>query len=194
MEIFLKIIEAIKPLGIPSLVAIILGAIGKRYLDKKLEFEKAGYQTKFRSIESQIDQSLEVHKQKIKNSEFFFKMQYQASCDLYKIKSEMMPPYRFPDMDWGDALGEIATDLGGISAKIKSYLNDYYTVLPPDVFEKLESAFHNAEEGSLYGDEGPGIQCADFAYEKIKECTSLLKAAVDNQRLVEFHNFKSKNA
>lgn len=193
-----EILEVLKAWGISGLMTIILGWIGKRYLDRKLEYEKSENQQKIASLESDLNQYLEVHKQKIRNSESFFKVQFEASQSLYQIKAEMMPPYSHPDMDWHEALVEMANDLGRIHKSLREFLNKYFTVLTPDILEKLESAASNAEEGALYGggddDREPGNQLAQNVYDKIKECSSLLKTEVDGQRLVKFHDLPRKNS
>lgn len=194
MDHFNEIIEILKTIGIPGLMTLVLGWIGKRYLGSKLESEKSENQAKIKSIESKLSQYLEVHKQKIKNSEFFFQRQYEASQELYKLKVDMMPPHSHPDMDWHDALEEMANGLEKTYKSLRDFLNKYFTVLSPDILEKIESAKSNAEEGMLYGSDDPGIQCADHVYNRVKECSSILKAEVDGQRLVEFHDFVQKNS
>lgn len=68
-----QIVAVLKTFGVPGLMSIFLGWIGKRYLEKKLESEKAANQANIKSIESKLNQSLEVHKQKIKIGNSFFK-------------------------------------------------------------------------------------------------------------------------
>ncbi|MFA4918820.1 MAG: hypothetical protein WC581_06170 [Thermodesulfovibrionales bacterium] len=194
MDHFNEITEILKTFGIQGLMTLVLGWIGKRYLDSKLESEKSENQAKLKSIESQLSQYLEVHKQKIKNSEFFFQRQYEASQELYKLKVDMMPPYRHPDMDWHEAREEMANGLEKTYESLQDFLNKYFTVLSPGILEKIESATNTAEEGMLYGSNEQGIQCADYVYSRVKECSSILKAEVDGQRLVEFHDFAQKNS
>lgn len=198
MEHLNEILDILKTIGIPGLMTIILGWAGKRYLDRNLESEKAANQANIKSIESKLGQYLEVHKQKIKNWEFFFQKQFEASQDLYRIKRDMMPPYSHPDMDWHEAVVEMANGLRETHKSLREFLNNHFTVLNPDILEKLESAAGNAEEGMLFGggDDGrePGNQCAEHAYNLIKECSSLLKAEVDGQRLVEFHDHTQKSS
>jgi len=193
-----EILARLNTIGISGLMAISLGWIGKRYLDSKLESEKAVNQENMKSLESRINQSLEVHKQKVKNGELFFQKQFEASQELYRIKTDMMPPYRHPDMDWHEAIEEMANGLENTHKLLREFMNSYFTVLKPDILEKLETAAGDAEEGMLYGggDDGrePGNQCAERAYNLIKECTSLLKAEVDGQRLVEFHEHAEKSS
>lgn len=199
MDNFDQIIELLRIFGVPGLMTFLLGWLGKRYLEKKLESEKAINQANIKAIESKLNQSLEVHKQKIKNWEFFFQRQFDASQELYKIKSEMMPPYSHPDMEWDDALIEMANNLGKTHASLRKFLKDYFTVLDPSILEELELAAGHAEEGMLFGGgdgdpREPGIRCAQSVYNRIKECSSLIKSEVDGQRLVEFHDHVQKNA
>ena len=183
-------------LGAPSLIALFLGWLGKRYLEKKLEQEKTAHLSEIKRLESKLGEYSEIHKQKVKNSEFFFLRQFDASQALYKLKLEMTPSFRHPDMEWDEAIEEMAENLSDTHRKLQALLIEYFTVLPPELLEKLESAASNAEEGSLYGGNGwgsPGNQCASSVYEKIEECTALMKAEVDGQRLVKLHEPGNKS-
>ena len=168
---------------ITPVLVLLLSAVGWRYR---------------KSFENGLSRYFEVHKQKIKNSEFFFQKQFEASQSLYQIKTDMLPPYSRPDMEWDDAVQEMANNLDKTHIALQNFLKSYFTVLSPEVLEKLESAAANADEGKLYGGEddirAPGNRCAEYVYEKVKECASLLKAEVDGQRLVEFHEYSKKNS
>ena len=183
MEYIESLMKILDTLGIQSIFAVLLGWVGKRYLDGKLENEKSEHEANIKSIESKLNHYLEVHKQKIKNSEFFFQKQYEASQDLYRIKVNMLPPFRHPDMDWHEALEEMSEKLEGTRNELQALLDKYFSVLSPDLVEKLESAMSSSDEGKFYARVDHGMQCADSTYNKIKECSSLLKAEVDGQRL-----------
>jgi hypothetical protein len=176
----LEILASVGSVATPILV-LVLSAIGWMYRN---------------SIENKLNQYFEIHKQKLKNSEFFFQKQFDASQALYLIKTEMLPPYNHPDMEWEEAVQQMANNLEKTRDSLQGFLNEFFTVLNPEILEKLESAVANADEGRLYGGgedfREPGNQCAEHVYKKIKECSSLLKAEVDGQRQVEFHEFPKK--
>jgi hypothetical protein len=165
------------------ILVLLLSAVGWKYRN---------------SIESRLNQYFEIHKQKVKNSEFFFLKQFEASQSLYQIKKDMLPPYSHPDMGWDDAVALMANDLAKTHKSLRTFLKNYFTVLSPEVLEKLESAAAVAEEGILYGSgddiREPGNRCADSVFTRVSECTSLLKAEVDGQRLVTFHEFPKKKS
>ena len=93
---------------------------------------------------------------------------------------------------------EMADNLGKTHESLKEFLKNYFTVLSPEILEKLESAAANAEAGALYGrdeyGQGPGNKHAELVYQKINDCTSMLKAEVDGQRLVKFHEYTKKHS
>jgi hypothetical protein len=188
----IHILNLLENLGITGLIAILLGWLGKRYLDRKLEIEKSEHQANIKSIESSLNRYLEIHKQKIKNSEIFFQIQYEASQKLYEIKVKMRPPYSHPDMDWHEALEEMSNELAKTASNLQEFLNEYFTVLCPKIVENLESAIGMAEEGQFVGGDKNGVQFTENVYNRIKECSSLLKAEVDGQRQVEFREFAQK--
>lgn len=180
-----KLLQNLAAIGsiLTPIIVLILSGIGWKYRN---------------SIEAKLSQYFEVHKQKIKNSEFFFQKQFDASQQLYEIKVNMMPPYRHPDMDWYEAIQEMANNLGKTHISLRKFLINHFTILSPEILEKLELAAANAEEGSLFGGgediREPGNQCAERVYSLLKEATSQLKAEVDGQRHVEFHEFTKNNS
>ncbi|MBK1653013.1 hypothetical protein [Halorhodospira halochloris] len=184
----------IETLGIPSLLVIIAGWLGKRYLDKKLEYERALYKSQIASLEGSLRENLEVHKQKLKNSEFIFREQYHAVLQLYKLKKDMVPEKRYPDMEWGDALEEMAQSANETRKQLEAFREKYFAVLSPGVVEKLESASSSCIDAELEGPDFPGTQFIDLAFNRIEECTSLLKSDFDGQRNVKFQRFERGGA
>lgn len=169
--------NVIEQFGIPTAIASFFTFIGKKYLDKRLNDEKS-------SLDSVLNQKLEIQKQKLKNSEFVFHRQYEASQDLYLLRCSLLPEYRTPDMDWEDAVEFVAENLGDTVKKLKDFIAKYFTVLSPKVVELLHSALNAAEEGQFYGDK-QAFMAASIMYESVTECSSMLKSEVDGQRQVE---------
>ena len=176
----LQIISTIASIATPILIYIIKVKVWKD----------------LKSFESSLSQYFEIHKQKIKNSELFFQKQFEASQALYKIRAEMLPAFSFPDMEWDDALSNMANDLTKTHKSLQKFNSEYYTVLKPEILEKLEFATHQAEEGALYGGDelGIGTDNAESVYKIIQECTALIKAEVDGQRLIKFQEWNKKNS
>lgn len=145
----------IETLGIPSLLVLIAGWLGKRYLDKKLESERASYQSQIASLEGSLRENLEVHKQTLKNSEFIFREQYHAVLELYQIKKDMVPEKRYPDMEWEDAPEEMAQSANETRKQLEAVTRKYFAVLSPGIVEKLESASSSCIDAELEGPEFP---------------------------------------
>lgn len=167
----------LKELGIPTVIASIFAFLGKKYVDKRLNEEKS-------SLDNLLNQKLEIQKQKLKNSEFIFHKQYEASQELYLLRCSLLPEYRTPDMDWEDAIEFVAENLGDSAKKLKDFIGKYFTVLSPKIVELLHRALNAAEEGQYYSDK-QAFMAASTMYKSVEECSSLLKSEVDGQRKVE---------
>lgn len=184
----------VEALGIPSLIVLIAGWIGKHYLNKKLEAERAAYKSQIASLEGSLRENLEVHKQKLKNSEFIFREQYHAVLELYQIKKDMVPEKRHPDMEWEEALEEMAQSANGTRKQLENFTRKYFAVLSPGVVEKMESACSYCIDAELEGPEFPGTQFIDSAFNCVEECASLLKSDFDGQRNVKFQRLSRGGA
>lgn len=188
----------VETLGISGLVvavvSTIMSVIGKRYLDRRLAGEKATHNSDLKSLEGTINESLEVHKQKLRNSEFVFQMQYRAVLEIYQIKKAMIPERDHPEMDWEDALFKMASNAEATKAELETYLHKYFAVLTPTVVEKLERATVSCQEAIFEGPEFPGTQFIDDAFKRIEESTSALKSEFDGQRQVKFEHFSDAHA
>ncbi|MEM6251069.1 hypothetical protein [Shewanella vaxholmensis] len=164
-------------LGIPAAISGVFAFIGKRYLDKRLNEEKS-------YLEHVLNQKREIQKQQLKNSEFIFHKQYEASQELYLLRRSLLPEYRTPDMDWEDAMEFVSENLGISAEQLNGFLGKYFTVLSPNIVELLQKAINAAEEGQFFSDK-PSFIAANAMYKSVEECSSLLKSEVDGQRRVE---------
>lgn len=164
-------------LGIPAAISGVFAFLGKRYLDKRLNEEKS-------YLDHVLNQKREIQKQQLKNSEFFFHKQYEASQDLYLLKCSLLPECRTPDMDWEDAIEFVAENLGDSAKKLKDFIGKYFTVLSPKIVELLHKALNAAEEGQYFVDK-QAFLAASTVFKSVDECSSMLKSEVDGQRRVE---------
>jgi hypothetical protein len=172
-------------LGIPAAICAVFAFLGKRYLDNRLNEENV-------NLGHVLNQKREIQKQQLKNSEFIFQKQYDASQELYLLKRSLLPEYRTPDMDWDSAMEFIAENLAASADKLNKYLGMYFTVLSPNIVELLHKAINAAEEGQYYVDK-QSFMAADIVYKSVEASSSLLKSEVDGQRRVEIKFSQSNN-
>ena len=135
-------------------------------------------------FKSDLQRELESYKTKLKKSEFLFQKEFDAASDFIAMKRGLLPPYRFPHMDWGDALEEIAQDLGGIEKKLDEFVAKHGAILPAEVLDMLSSAQGLAAENKFQAGPEPHsetIEAARQLWEKLKEIEGKLRDIVHSQ-------------
>lgn len=179
--------EEVKLFGIliTSVIAIIGGVVGwfgKIYLDSRIEKLKKSHALDIANIQGQISADIELQKTRLKNSEIFFQQQLTALKELNKLRQEILPDYRMPDMEWDDACQDIAYNFYKIEKSIESYINEYYSVLPEEIVSKINSAKNSSAEGKFEEPEDlKSYQLADNLWKRIDEATNELKKYVEAQ-------------
>jgi hypothetical protein len=151
-------------------------------ITKKVENIKKDNQIELSKIQESIDIKIELEKLKSKNTELYFQKQLEATKELYKLRSKILPEYRMPDMDWDDACQDIAHNFKEIEEDIENYTIEYFSVLSKDIISKIDAAKNSASEGKF---EDPSDlkshQLADSIWKRIDEANSELKAYVELQ-------------
>lgn len=179
--------EEVKLLGIliTTIITIISGIVGwfgKMYLDSRIEKLKKSHALDIANLQGQISADIELQKTKLKNSEFFFQQQLHALKDLNKLRQEILPAYRMPDMDWDDACQDIAHNFYKIEKSIETYINEYYSFLPEEIVSKINFAKNSSAEGKFEEPEDlKSNQLANDLWNRINEATNELKKYVEAQ-------------
>ena len=154
-------------------------------ITQKVENIKKENQIELSKLQGNIDIKIELERLKAKNTEIYFQKQLEAMKELYKLRSEILPNYRMPDMDWDDACQDIALDFKEIEEKIENFTIEYFSVLYQDIISKLDIAKNCAAEGKF---EEPtdfkSHQLADTLWKNVDEATKNFKQHIE----VQIHN------
>ena len=150
-------------------------------ITKKVENIKKDNQIELSKIKGSIDIKIELEKLKSKNTELYFQKQLEATKELYKLRSKILPDYRMPEMDWDDACQDIAHNFKEIEENIENYTIEYFSVLSKDIISKLDSAKNSASEGKFEYPSDLSHQLADSLWKRIDEANSDLKAYIELQ-------------
>jgi hypothetical protein len=171
---------------IASAITGIAVLLGKRYLERKLESERALYAERIDRLKAGYDRDLEGHRARVRFTEVYFQRQLEACDDLFALFESMLPAYRFPDMDWGDALEDMARDMERVEGEVKQLRTKYFSVLPDDVVQKLSSAVAYAGSAKFEIENGElsvnGRTLVENVYNTLNEATSSLKGFLDGHR------------
>jgi len=106
-----------------------------------------------------------------------------ALDELWTLQRRVIPTKGHPDMEWEEALEDIALTLDSHSQTLRSILDRFGAVLPQTVINLLESAEAAAQDGALEASFGdfdnvPQQACreADRMYSALTEASATLRA------------------
>lgn len=172
--------------GTTIILGSLFGFLGKRYLSKVLEAERAQF-----AIE------LESHKNQLKYDTLFFEHLYDASNDLYKITQQVILKKRYPEMDWEEACEDMALNFEQNEEKLDQFLQKYYTALPPEIVESINRCISNCSEGKFevidLAVSRQGRKFAGEVYEILDKTCIKLKSHVDEKRNIQSQKKYKKN-
>ncbi len=175
-DLLLSILSSIG--GTTVILGSLFGFLGKRYLSKVLEAERA-----------QFALDLESHKNQLKYDTLFFEHLYSASNDLYKITQSVIPKRHYPEMDWEEACEEMACYFVQTEEKLDHFLQKYFTALPPAVVEKINNCISTCSEGKfeVNGEvvSSRGRKYAGELFETLDKTSIELKSHVDEKRKIK---------
>ncbi|MDZ7717828.1 MAG: hypothetical protein U5K72_03275 [Balneolaceae bacterium] len=129
---------------VATVVSGIISWIGKRYLDKKLEIEKANHTKKLEDLKAENQKVLENYRARLKNSEIYFNRQLTACDEIHALCQSMLPKNKFPNMEWDDALEDMALEMERIETEAQKLYTKFYSVLPDSILTKLNASIRYA--------------------------------------------------
>ena len=117
-------------------------------------------------LKQEIHQEIESYKTKLKKSEFLFKEEFEATSQFMSLHRSILPTYRHPDMDWGDACEDFASNFADVEEKLERYLAAHGAALIQPVLNLLTDAIAKCSEGKFevkqFDDVSPkGIEIAN---------------------------------
>ena len=157
--------------------AIVLGLsnwIGKILADRYAE-----------KLKHEIQQEIESYKMKLKKSEFLFLKEFEAASQFISLHHNLLPSYRFPDMDWYDACEDFAGNFENVEKELNRYIATYGAVLSQQVLECLNNAISKAAsrkfEVSLDDVSKQDIALAEKVMEELQKIEIELRRVVWSQ-------------
>jgi len=171
---------------VASAISGLIGWMGKRYLDKKLEEERSQNRKELEELKADNQKLLEEHRARVRNSEAFFDRQMEACDEIHELKQSMLPKYKFPDMVWSDAVEEMASEIERVEKEAQRIYREYYAVLPDSVLTRLNAAVGYAGEAKFEVENGSfssiGRQKAESTFDELSEAAAKTKELLGGQR------------
>ena len=108
--------------------------LAKRYVEK---------------LKQEIHQEIESYKTKLKKSEFLFKEEFEATSQFISLHRSILPTYRHPDMEWGEACEDFASNFADVEEKLERYLAAHGAALIQPVLNRLTNAITKCSVGKF---------------------------------------------
>lgn len=160
--------------------AVVVGTalhfLGKFWVGRLIQDEKA-----------KLDMEIESHRLKLRNSEFIFEKEYEASSQFVAFFRSILPRHSEPNLDWGEVLVHIAISFHDILNYLDRFLASNGAILSDDVVGLVVDCLAISGEGQHKVDES-GVSDsaksdADLLYKKMLEIERLLLTRLRRQSL-----------
>lgn len=177
---------------VASFISGAFAFFGKRHLDKRLEEERTDHQKEIEELKAEKQRLIESFRARLKNSEIFFNRQIKACDEIHELYQSMIPESKFSNMEWEDALVEMAYDIKSIEKEAKKLYTKHYAVLPDSILTKLNAAVGYAAKAKFEAEDevtSIGLKLVDSTFNELSKATVKAKELLDGQRhnLIEPH-------
>jgi Tfp pilus assembly protein FimV len=110
------------------LVAV-CGFFAKFIADRTIERRKAELSQETERLKAELAIETETHRLKLKKMEILTNKEIEAAGEFISLHRNIRPSYSYPDMDWAEALEEVATEFGKIERLLGDLLVSYGAVI-----------------------------------------------------------------
>ena len=127
-------------------------------------------------LKHEIHQEIESYKTKLKKSEFLFQKEFEAASQFISLRRDLLPRYRFPDMDWQDACEDFADKFDLVEKELNRYMATHGAALKQQPLDRLAGTIAEAAEGKFeVSRDSVSTQGLDIAGKIIKELEEVEK-------------------
>ena len=103
---------------------------------------------RLKAWQNELDHSLENARASLRREEYLYDHQMNAARDYLKLYNDIMPSRRHPDMDFSEALDDLAASMGTIEPKLTNFMNEHQAVLPVNVSTQVWKVINLANEAT----------------------------------------------
>jgi len=131
-----------------------LGFIGKSWFQSAVGKDLERFKTELKReadaelerVKAALNRELEEHKARLKRSDFLFEREFLAASAMLKLYDDVYPKKSHPDMDWDDAMEEVAAHAGATRTKLDLFVIEHGAALAADLRKELGRASSLATE------------------------------------------------
>ena len=110
---------------------------------------KHSYAQALEDRKSLLAKEIESIKTALKFSEVRFSKQFEALVALRRLRRRVLPKKWHPEMDWSEALEDIANKFEEHIEQLENFLLEHEAVLPTPILRRLENALNAATDGQF---------------------------------------------
>lgn len=122
---------AIGALGGTAVLAGSVAAVVSKFVnDRLVESHKAALAQETERLKAQLVQDGDRLRLGLKKQELLFAKELEAASAYMKVRREIEPKFRFPGMEWPDALDDALGNLSDIGEKLESFVLAHGAVIP----------------------------------------------------------------
>jgi hypothetical protein len=145
---------------------------GKVWANRILEADKHKYASELESLRDNFIREADRQRTSLKKSEFIFQKEFEAASEFVALARAMDPQHLHPDVDWSDALEQIASSLDSHQRTIEKFMAKYGAVLSEEAESHLRTCLARATDGKFEVHDngessGGGLQHADDFYKAL---------------------------
>jgi hypothetical protein len=169
---------------------VVIGAISafvsKYFADRSIEGHKAQLNKEVERLKGELAKETETHKLKLKKQEMLFTKELDAAVQFFALHKHIRPSYSHPDMDWDEAVEEVARDFTDTEHRLKKFMTEHGPVLSERVRDDLEHCADLASNNK-FASSGVGLGDMRVAKEAAKEVLKRLKE-IEEQLVTELRS------
>lgn len=139
-EIWKIVGQLVVALGGVSVLLIGLSSyLGKIFADRFIVTKKAELNAENERLKGELGREMETHRIRLKKSETFFQLEFDAASKFVELRRRMMPRHNSPEMDWDDACDEIALQFEILEVQLSDFIATYGAVLTDEAIDLVSS-------------------------------------------------------
>jgi hypothetical protein len=151
---------------------------GKLFADRFIEIKKAELNAQNERLKDELNREMETHRVRLRKSEKFFEIEFEAVSKFVALRRNMMPRHRVPEMDWADACDEIAMQFGELEGLFSDFISEYGAVLSDEAVDLISNCISLAGQNKFEASSeeiSPGANAAaNDLYDNASEAEKVL--------------------
>jgi len=124
------LIQALGWFGGGAVVTIaIAGFLSKFMADRSIEKHKASLGRETERLKGELAKETESHKLALKKQEMLYQKELDAASAFVALHRKVEPKYRYPDMEWEEAMDDVVDSFTDTESKLRKYIAEYGAAL-----------------------------------------------------------------